>query len=153
MSLNQTMWLQRAAKKLQAKKFKKMKRHHHGDEQLSLGVSLSQTKHRMRIIKLQPAVKVSFFKFQIFQFFLCLDLKRKKLHKLQKNFEYKISKGNEHNQFEMVKKHGVWALHFRKRLKEAGAFDLEIDGRPIDSKSENEVWQRPLQLRVHLQVT
>lgn len=35
------------------------KRHHHGEEYI-LKISLRQTRHRMRIIKLQPAVKVHF---------------------------------------------------------------------------------------------
>lgn len=67
----------------------------------------------------------------------------------QSTFEYRIAKGNEQNQFEMVKKHGVWALHFRKRLKHPGDFQLEIDGGPVD-KLENDTWEKPLTLRVRL---
>lgn len=56
-SLNDTVWLHKLGKKAYLKKLRKMKRHH-GGEQLTLKVTLPQTKHRMRIIKLQPAVKV-----------------------------------------------------------------------------------------------
>lgn len=41
------------------KKIRKKKRHFHNGEELHLKVSLPQTKHRMRIIKLKPAVNVS----------------------------------------------------------------------------------------------
>lgn len=67
---------------------------------------------------------------------------------------YTIVKGNENNKFELVKKHGVWALHFRKRLKQPGAFDLVIHGRPEDgSSSENKIYEKPLTLRVRIVVT
>lgn len=36
---------------------RKARRHHHGEEHV-MKISLRQTKHRMRIIKLQPAIKV-----------------------------------------------------------------------------------------------
>lgn len=72
---------------------------------------------------------------------------------LQKNFEYKISKGNEHNHFEMTKKQGVWTLHFKKKLKHPGSFVLEIEGKPVNGSSENEVWERPLYLGIHIKVT
>lgn len=49
-------WYARAIKK--GHKLRKMKRHYHNGELLNLRVTLPQTKHRMRIIKLQPAVKV-----------------------------------------------------------------------------------------------
>lgn len=48
------------------------KRHHHGEEYI-LKISLRQTRHRMRIIKLQPAVKVHFLVYQ-FLFFFCFLL-------------------------------------------------------------------------------
>lgn len=48
----------RTSKPLMKKRSRKVKRHHHGEEHV-LKISLQQTKHRMRIIKLQPAVKVS----------------------------------------------------------------------------------------------
>ncbi|PSN36910.1 Fibrillin-2 [Blattella germanica] len=35
-------------------------RHHHDEQMFYLKLSLAQTKHRMRIVKLQPAIKVSF---------------------------------------------------------------------------------------------
>lgn len=70
----------------------------------------------------------------------------------QSNFDYRIVKGNEQNQFEMVKKHGVWALHFRRRLKQPGGFELEIDGHPVE-KLENDTWEKPLTLRVHINAT
>lgn len=35
-------------------------------------------------------------------------------------------RGNEGNQFEMIKKRGIWSLHFRRRLKEPADFKLEI---------------------------
>nr|CAD7423795.1 unnamed protein product [Timema monikensis] len=108
---------------------KRKARHHHEDQQIILRVSLNQTKHRMRIIKLQPAIK--------------------------NDFEYIISLGNTHGQFEMVKKHGVWALHFRRRLKHTGIFDLEIDSRPIGHNNtiSNDSWEKPLSLRVRIIVT
>lgn len=37
---------------------RRVRRHHHGDDVLEIKISLKQTKHKMRIIKLQPAVKV-----------------------------------------------------------------------------------------------
>ncbi|XP_003250904.3 fibrillin-2 [Apis mellifera] len=105
------------------------KRHHHGEEYI-LKISLRQTRHRMRIIKLQPAVK-------------------------DENMEYTIIKGNDDNHFEIVNEHGmISALHFRNRLKEPGQFRLMIHGRPRNGISEeNEVWERPLTFRVHLIVT
>lgn len=107
---------------------RRTRRHHHGDEYL-LNISLRQTRHRMRIIKLQPAVK-------------------------GEEVEYKIARGNKNNQFEIVKEHGIWALHFRSRLKKPGQFRLVIHGRPKNGiAAENEVWERPLTFRVHLVVT
>lgn len=40
---------------------RKAKRHHHGEEKI-LKLNIHQTKHKMRIIKLQPAIKVNFIK-------------------------------------------------------------------------------------------
>ncbi|KAJ8945200.1 hypothetical protein NQ318_013650 [Aromia moschata] len=106
---------------------RRVRRHHHGEE-LELKIDISQTKHRMRIIKIQPSVKNEMF--------------------------YTIVSGNEQKKFELVKKHGVWALHFRRRLKEPGVFDLVIHGRPDgDVNSENEVYEKPLTLRVRIIVT
>ncbi len=39
------------------KRSRRFRRHHHGED-LELKISLAQTRHRMRIIKLQPAIKV-----------------------------------------------------------------------------------------------
>lgn len=68
---------------------------------------------------------------------------------------YTIVKGNENKKFELVKKHGVWALHFKRRVKQAGAFDIVIHGRPENSTSlsqDNEVYEKPLTLRVRIVV-
>jgi len=72
---------------------------------LLMQVPLDQTKHRMRIIQLQPA-----------------------LRSLKNHVEYEIVKGNEADRFEIVNKRGVWSLHFRRRLKEPAHFKLEIRG-------------------------
>lgn len=70
---------------------------------------------------------------------------------------YTIVKGNELRKFELVKKHDIWALHFRRRLKEAGAFDLVIHGRPEINLNkhnfENDIYEKPLTLRVRIVVT
>lgn len=67
---------------------------------------------------------------------------------------YTIAHGDKENHFEIVKEYGVWALHFRNRLKEPGHFRLAIHGRSRDNATEeNEVWQRPLTFKVHLIVT
>ena len=62
-TLNSTVWLQKSSRKSKGKKLKKTKRHQQQhlleNEFLALRISLSQTKHKMRIIKIQPAVKVS----------------------------------------------------------------------------------------------
>ncbi|XP_018574078.1 fibrillin-2-like [Anoplophora glabripennis] len=106
---------------------RRIRRHHHGEE-LEIKIGLSQTRHRTRIIKLQPSVT--------------------------REMLYTIVRGNENNKFELVKKHGVWALHFRRRLKEPGAFDLVIHGRPEDASSaENGIYEKPLTLRVRIVVT
>lgn len=70
----------------------------------------------------------------------------------QNDFEYIISKGNDGGHFEMVKKHGIWALHFRRRLKHPGTFDLEIDSHPV-GYARNDIWEKPLSLRVRIIVT
>lgn len=67
--------------------------------------------------------------------------------------EYTIVKGNEQNKFELINKHGVWALHFKRRLKQPGTFDLIIHGHGIDSGiRENLVYEKPLTLKVKLVV-
>lgn len=67
--------------------------------------------------------------------------------------EYMIVKGNENGKFELIKRHGVWALHFKRRLKHPGAFDLLIHGRPVKSDNEDNLYEKPLTLRVRLLVT
>jgi len=52
----------------------------------------------------------------------------------------------------MVKKQGVWALHFKQRLKQPGTFDILIDSHPTNSIS-NDSWEKPLSLRLRLVVT
>lgn len=107
---------------------RKARRHHHGEEHV-LKISLSQTKHRMRIIKLQPALK-------------------------EEEMEYTIVKGNKTEQFEIAEDHGIWALHFRSRLKKPGQFHIVVHGHPRNGiTAENEVWEKPLTFRVHLIVT
>lgn len=65
--------------------------------------------------------------------------------------EYTIVKGNEQNKFELINKHGVWALHFKRRLKQPGTFDLIIHGNSVNSNlSDNEVYEKPLTLKVKL---
>ncbi|XP_014244418.1 fibrillin-2-like [Cimex lectularius] len=89
-------------------------------------INLSQTKHRMKIIKLIPAV--------------------------ENDFEYEITQGNEKGTFDLVNKHGVWALHFKKRLKQPTTFYLEITGKPRNSiPLENT--EQPLVLHIRLIVS
>lgn len=70
---------------------------------------------------------------------------------------YTIAKGNEERKFELIKKHDIWALHFRRRLRETGAFDLIIHGRPDTSfnkhAADNDIYEKPLTLRVRIVVT
>ncbi|XP_043673250.1 fibrillin-2-like isoform X2 [Vespula pensylvanica] len=107
---------------------RKARRHHHGEEHV-MKISLRQTKHRMRIIKLQPAIK-------------------------DEDMEYTIVRGNKHENFEIAKDHGIWALHFRSRLKKPGQFRIVIHGRPRNGiTAENEIWEKPLTFRIHLIVT
>nr|CAD7591987.1 unnamed protein product [Timema genevievae] len=143
---------------------KRKVRHHHEDQQIILRVSLNQTKHRLRIIKLQPAIK--FFDANAAALVPLVgggstDVTSPARHSAapakspRNDFEYIISIGNTRGQFEMVKKHGVWALHFRRRLKHTGIFDLEIDSRPIGHNNtiSNDSWEKPLSLRVRIIVT
>ncbi|XP_050313522.1 fibrillin-2-like [Anthonomus grandis grandis] len=106
---------------------RRTRRHHHGEE-VDLTISMAQTRHRTRIVKIQPSVKIPMV--------------------------YTIAKGNEQNKFELVNKHGVWALHFKRRLKKPANFDLLIHGKP--EKQENEStyqFEKPLTLRVRIVVT
>lgn len=68
---------------------------------------------------------------------------------------YTIVKGNEQKKFELVNKHGVWALHFRRRLKKPGHFELILHGTPA-AQPQNESatqYEKPLTLKVRLEVT
>ncbi|CAB3364830.1 Hypothetical predicted protein [Cloeon dipterum] len=112
----------------------KLAEHLAADQQVFLKLKLSQTKHRMRILKLQPAVTHS-----------------------KRYIKYNIIKGNEHGLFEMVPRHGVWALHFKRKMKKPGVFDLEIQGDHYSPAHPNSAlsskWEQPLALRVRLVVT
>lgn len=70
---------------------------------------------------------------------------------------YVIVKGNEENKLELIKQHAVWALHFRRRLKHPSVFDVVIHGKPADAYNktniENEVYEKPLTLRIKIIVT
>ncbi|GJQ88324.1 hypothetical protein Trydic_g3801 [Trypoxylus dichotomus] len=112
-------------------KSKRVRRHHHGEE-MEIKISLQQTKHKMRIIKLQPSVKT--------------------------DVEYVIVKGNEGNKFELIQRHGIWELHFKRRLRQPDIFHLTIYGGPANEVKEemdieNDIYERPLTLRVRLIVT
>lgn len=64
---------------------------------------------------------------------------------------YGIVQGNESNKFELLKKHGVWTLHFRRRLKNPETFDLTIHGRPENNtNTEDTVYEKPLILKVRI---
>lgn len=82
------------------------------NHEMNMTLGLAQTKHKMRILRMLPAIR-----------------------DLQDHFEYDIVDGNEENLFEMVERRGVWALHFRQRLKQPGKFRLHIIGKPIDVDS------------------
>lgn len=79
----------------------------------------------MRLVKLQPAVK--------------------------NDFMYVIKHGNEDGVFELIRKHGVWALHFKHRLKTPGIFYVEVEGRPTVAQ-QNRDWEKPLTLRLKITV-
>lgn len=66
---------------------------------------------------------------------------------------YTIVKGNDENKFELANKHGVWALHFKRRLKKPGQFDLVIHGKPSEGDGASDKYEKPLTLRVKLVVT
>ncbi|KAK3920598.1 Fibrillin-1 [Frankliniella fusca] len=92
-------WQERVNAEQSLSPIKRSRRHQHGEGEFrEVKISLAQTKHRMRIVKLQPAIK--------------------------NDFAYKIKHGNERGLFELIRKHGVWALHFRHRLKTSGTFPL-----------------------------
>lgn len=62
---------------------------------------------------------------------------------------YVIKHGNENGVFELVRKHGVWALHFKHRLKTPGTFLVEMEGRP-KLVQKNRDWEKPLTLRLKI---
>lgn len=68
---------------------------------------------------------------------------------LQDDFQYVIKHGNEEGLFELIRKYGVWALHFRHRLKTPQTFHLEVEGRPNISQ-HNRDWEKPLVLRLKI---
>lgn len=66
---------------------------------------------------------------------------------------YTIASGNEDNRFELGKQHGVWALHFRKRIKQPSTFNVILHGRTADAtvkNSENETYEKPLILGLRI---
>lgn len=66
---------------------------------------------------------------------------------------YTIVKGNENKKFELVKKHGVWALHFKRRLKTADTFNLIIHGimqNITSTAGENDIYDKPLTLKLRI---
>lgn len=70
------------------------------------------------------------------------------------DMEYRIARGNDDDYFEIRNEYGIWALHFRSRLKEPGQFRLVIHGRSRNGTTEEyEVWERPLTFKVHVIVT
>lgn len=95
---------------------------------LEVKIKLEQTRHRTNIIQLQPALKD--VKVKLLYFLILLRFTESRLNialfNLQDYIKYEIVRGNEGNQFEMMKKRGVWSLHFRRRLKERANFKLEI---------------------------
>ncbi|KAK7080991.1 hypothetical protein SK128_028352 [Halocaridina rubra] len=95
-----------------------------------LRVSLEQTKHRKRILKLKPAIIY-----------------------LQNNFDYKILHGNEDKTFAMRTHHGTATLHFQKRLHKPATFDLEVIGRPLDYSNLSDQAQNDLDINLRIIVT
>lgn len=65
------------------------------------------------------------------------------MNNLQKEMEYKLVKGTDLHKFELLKKNGVWALHFKRRLKHPGKFDIVIHGRPIRDADKEDVTPSP----------
>nr|XP_024214767.1 fibrillin-2 [Halyomorpha halys] len=85
-----------------------------------------QTRHRKRILEIQPTVKG--------------------------NYIYKILRGNERGHFELEKHSRAWALHFKKRHNNASVFNLEIVGLPISPKLPSPPVTQPIVLRVRIVV-
>lgn len=67
---------------------------------------------------------------------------------------YKIVSGNEDKKLELLKQNGVWALHFRRRLKSPSVFEIIIHGKSTENgQFENNTYEKPLVLRIKLVVT
>lgn len=69
------------------------------------------------------------------------------------DMDYMIARGNNGGHFEIVREHGISALHFRHRLKKPGKFRIVIHGRPRDTTATKTEWEKPLTFTVHLVVT
>lgn len=67
--------------------------------------------------------------------------------------DYTIARGNNGGHFEIVKEHGVSALHFRHRLKKPGEFHLVIHGRLKNAIATRTEWEKPLTFTIRLIVT
>jgi len=67
--------------------------------------------------------------------------------------DYAIARGNNSEHFEIVREHGVSALHFRHRLKNPGDFRLVIHGRPKNATATRAEWEKPLTFTIRLIVT
>lgn len=70
---------------------------------------------------------------------------------------YDIIRGNEKKKFALVQKHGIWILHFKRRLKKPGVFDLYIHGEPKEFEETNKItevatFEQPLNLHLRLVV-
>lgn len=68
------------------------------------------------------------------------------------DMNYSIARGNNDGHFEIVREHGVSALHFRRRLKNPGEFHIVIHGRPVNATATRTGWEKPLTFIVHLVV-
>nr|XP_018912347.1 PREDICTED: fibrillin-2-like [Bemisia tabaci]XP_018912348.1 PREDICTED: fibrillin-2-like [Bemisia tabaci] len=88
----------------------------------TLHINLAQTKHRTHVIKLRPAIK--------------------------NDFHYEIVDGNEEGILKLHKKHGVWTLHFKHRLKEPATFLITIKGEP--NRPLKVSWEKPLILKIKI---
>ena len=67
--------------------------------------------------------------------------------------KYKIVSGDGENRFQLVVRRGIAELHFRKRLKKVGTFDLEIQGHPKRRMKQRGIDVEPFHLNLRLIVT
>lgn len=96
-----------------------------------LKVSLDQTRHRTRLIKLKPAITY-----------------------LQNNVKYEIVQGNDDGIFEMRShNHGTASLHFKHHLHQPATYDIEIVGRPLDYSNINDGAHSDLDMNLRIIVT